>query len=619
MADLHPGMQLLKTVTIILILFFAGHLFCQRIMTPHEFDSVYTKALASVNTDSATARSCLDTLTSFRPGCSPVQKAKIRFLQFRISRSNKAADAALENRMFAAPDSLGLVDSLLYSSGRYLERSMPDKAIPLLLQAIDLAPENSDKAGSCIINLCEAYREKQEYAKGISMLMELLTGKSALTDENRAFAYNRLAALYNEWGHPGNSCADSVIKYSEWCIALAEKAGDMPNLAVSQNELSFQFLRKKDYKKAMDLSIRSIRNFTESGMPFQAINAMINQSKIFIAMKDYGSALRVAEDAMDMIGIEENRNLCMRLYSQLSAIYHLMGEYREASELLQMGYQLLSDFYKDRIDRQINEQSAKYDLLIKEQRIKEEREKNESRRRELLLLGIITISLLIAFIVFLFYFRLKRKAVFRQTLMETVAETETQERKRIARDLHDGLGPVLSAVNHYFQAFLDARPGDKEAIQTRLQQVISDAIDEVSRISHNISPHLLEHHGLVPALNSFIDPLSGMDRMNIHFTSSVPGRFDLKKEMAIYRCITELLNNSMKHAGSAQININITSREKILHVTYSDNGKGFDPGMKRPGGMGLENIKHRIESFGGTLALESAPGKGVKARIELPV
>lgn len=596
-----------------------GPAICQRIMTPHEFDSVCTKALASVNIDSATAMSCLDTLTSFRPWCSPVQKAKISFLRFRIIRSDKASFATLETRMYAAPDSLELVDSLLYSSGKYLERSMPDKAIPLLMEAIKLVPEDSDKAGCCIINLCEAYREKQEYAKGISMLNELLTVQPALSNENRAFTYNRLAALYNEWGHPRISYSDSVFKYSEWCITLAEKTGDKTNLAASQNELSFQYLRKKDYKKAMDLSVRSVSNFMEAGMPFHTINAMINQSKILITMKDYGSALRVSEDAMDMIGIEENRNLCMRLYSQLSTIYHLMGEYREASELLQMGYQLQSDFYKDRIDSQINEQSAKYDLLIKEQRIKEEREKNESRRRELLLLGIITITLLIAFIVSLFYFRLKRKVIIRQTLMETVAETETQERKRIARDLHDGLGPVLSAVNHYFQAFLDARPGDKEAIQTRLQKVISDAIDEVSRISHNISPYLLEHHGLIPALNNFIAPLSGTDRMNIQLTSNVPGRFDLKKEMAVYRCIAELLNNSMKHAGAAQIKIDITGRQKMLHVTYYDDGKGFVPGVKRSGGMGLENIKHRIESFGGTLAVESAPGKGVKVSIELPI
>ncbi|TSA27056.1 MAG: sensor histidine kinase [Bacteroidetes bacterium] len=608
-----------KTVSIVLSLLIAGHIFSQRHLSPDEFDSIYHHALAIVNTDSLQASSDLNVLISFSGDLSPFQNAEIKFLRFQIIRSDKEKFTALENKMCSAPDSLDRIDSLLYSSEKYLERSMPDKAIPLLLQAIRMLPENSDKTAFCIINLCEAYREKQEYVKGISMLNELLTDKSSLSDENRAFAYNRLAALYNEWGYPRISYTDSVFKYSDLCITLSEKIDSKPNLAASQNELSFQFLRKKEYDKALDLSVKSVGNFIEAGKPFHAMNALINQSKIFFSKRDDASALRVIEEAMDMSGIEQNRNLYMRLYSQLATIHQLMGEYKEAFGLLQMGYQLQSDFFKDRIDRQINEQSAKYDLLTKEQKIKEEKEKNESRRRELLLLVIITVSLLVAFIVSLFYFRLKRQGAIRQKLIEAVAETETQERKRIARDLHDGLGPVLSAINHYFQAFLDAKPGEREAIQRRLQQVISDAIDEVSRISHNISPLLLENHGLITALNNFIAPLSKNSRITIRSISNLPERFDLKKELTVYRCITELLNNSMKHAGATQITVNITSREKMLYVSYSDNGKGFDPGLKKSAGMGLYNIQHRIESFGGMLVIESAPGKGVNVSIELPI
>jgi len=607
-----------KTVALLLCLFVAGKTCCQEIISSNEFDSIFNHAIAHIMTDSSAADADLRGLASFE-GCSALQKAKIRFLQFSIIRSDKNKSVAIEKGMFYPADSVKPIDSLLYSSERYLERSMPDKAIPLLLKAIQMTSQDPVNTGFCKISLCEAYRQKREYAKGVSMLNGLFADNTSLSDDTRAYACNRLAALYNEWGHPAISYHDSVFKYSDLCIALSVKSGNKPNLAASQNELSLQYIMKKDYKKALELSLESIKNYSAAGMPFNAMNALINLSNLYIAEKKYGAALRAIEDAFDMSEMEQNRNLYMRLYGQLARIYHCMGEYKEAYDLLKISYQLQFDFFRDRIDMQINEQSAKYDLLIKDQKIKDEKQKIEFQRRQFAFLVVIMVSLFLAFMVSLFYFKLKRKEVNRQKLMEAVAETETLERKRIARDLHDGLGPVLSAINHYFQAFLDAKPGDKKAIQTRLQQVISESIDEVSRISHNISPQVLEDHGLITALDNFIVPLSRNNRIKVNFTSDLPERFDLKKELMVYRCITELLNNTMKHAGATQISIDICARDNRLFASYTDNGKGFDPEKKNSGGMGLSNINYRIKSFGGSLLIESAHGKGIKAAIEIPI
>ncbi|MDP2722776.1 MAG: sensor histidine kinase [Bacteroidales bacterium] len=612
-------MRLIRNVVILLCLILTEKLVSQNAVPSNEFDSIYYHALAAVRTDSIKANIELKKLASSMKDYSAIQKARISFLRFCMIRSDKKRYFTIENQMYSAPDSLSLIDSLLYSSSKYLERSMPDKAIPLLMDDINRLPENSEKSHLCTINLCEAYRQKQEYAKGTSMLNELLYDNPTLSDENRAYAYNRLAALYNEWGYPRISYSDSVLKYSDLCIKLSEKINSKPNLAAAQNELSFQFMRKKEYEKALELSLKSVEIFKEAGMPFHAMSALINQSNIYIGEKKFGSALKAIGDAMDMSEIEQNRNLYLRLYSQFARICQQMGNYKEAFELLKISNQLQSDFFKDRINMQINEQSAKYDLLVKEQKIKKEKEKNEFRRRQLILLVFITISLLVAFIVGFFYFRLKRKGVIRQKLMEAVAETEIQEQKRIARDLHDGLGPVLSAINHYFQAFLDARPIEKPTIQKKLREVISDAIDEVSRISQNISPHVLEQFGLVPALNSFIAPLDKNDRLKVSFTSGFNGRFDLKKELTIYRCITELFNNTMKHASATHISLTITSSNRILYITYSDNGKGFNTDMKHHGGMGLYNIRQRMKSFGGSVVIESAQNKGTKTMMALPI
>jgi signal transduction histidine kinase len=612
-------LQVRTLIAILVSLFLAGTTISQHVLSPAEFDAIYNKGLAAISSDRSMAKLCLDSLSSSPRNSSPIQQAKINFLRLKLNYSDKNWLAGFETKVFSVPDSLGFADSLFYLARKYIERSMPDKVIPLLMKAISTLPEHSDQADRATIYLCEAYRQKQEYVKGISMLQSLLHEGSGVSDNNKAYAYNRLAALFNECGNPAINIPDSVFKYSELCIRLSEKTDNKPDLAASQNELCYQYVTKKEYDKALKLSRKSVANFRESGMPFFAMNALLNQSSAYIGMKEYEHALRSVREATNLCGIEDNRNLYMRIYNQFAWICELTGNYRDAYGFLKISHQLQLDFFKDRIDLQINEQSAKYDLLVKEQRIKEEKKRSEFRQRQIVLLVIILVVLCIAFVLSFFYLRLKKEGAHRQKLIEAMAESETNERKRIARDLHDGLGPVLSAVNHYFQAYLDAGEEDKDAIQAKLKQVISEAIDEVSRISHNISPYVLENHGLITALNNFIAALSNHETITISFVSDFNERFDLKKELTVYRCITELLNNTMKHAEATKIMLGITRKGSVLSVVYSDNGKGFDTNLSKPEGMGLYNIKNRVESFGGTLVIVSSHRKGLMATIELPI
>ncbi len=276
------------------------------------------------------------------------------------------------------------------------------------------------------------------------------------------------------------------------------------------------------------------------------------------------------------------------------------------------------DFFSDRISSQITEQSARDDLLIKEQRIREEQKKNEFRRRQILFLALF-LALILAFLFSLFYFRLRRRGALRQKMAEAVLESEPNERRRLARDLHDGLGPVLSDINHYFQAFLDASPETREEIRNRLQQVISEAIDEVSRISHNISPQVLEKHGLVTALNNLFAPLNASGRYEISFSCDCQQKPDPRAELILYRCITELLNNTMKHARATRIALDIREQGDRLQVAYSVNGSGFEPGSSKKTGMGPHNIRNRVEAFGGSFVLSSSPGSGINVNISMPL
>ncbi|MFH0761041.1 MAG: sensor histidine kinase [Bacteroidota bacterium] len=596
----------------------AVYLFSQQIDSGFAFDSIYKKGLGQVNANIDLARQCLKQMERAGSPLKPVEQAKICYLRMQIFYSDADLVKDFENKMFAAPDSLGHKEALVWTATRYLEKSMPDKAIPLLMEAIEV-DRGSDWTTWCTIHLCEAYREKQEYVKGSEMLNEILYKKPGISDANRAFAYNRLAAIYNESGKPPISYPDSVIKYSKLCLDLSEKINSKSNLALAQNELSYQYYRNNQLDKALEFSREAFKNFKVEGMRFSAMNTLINQSNIHIRLLEYTTALQAVIEATGLCPIEENRNLYMRLYLQFATIYSMMGNYRDAYDFLSISRILQADFFQDRMDLQINDQSARYNLLIKEQRIKEQEQQNEFHKKQIAFLIVTVIVLCVAFMVSIFYLRLRRKAFLKQRLIEAVVETEASERKRIARDLHDGLGPVLSAINLYFQAYVDAKAADKHTIETKIREVISDAIDDVSRISHNISPHVLEIHGLNTALNNFISALVNNSKIKVEFSSELTERFELNKELTIYRCITELLNNTMKHADANRITISIYNRDKGLQIIYTDNGKGFDTGTDKSQGMGLYNIKNRVETFGGQLNIENIPKMGIKFMIDIPL
>ena len=281
----------------------------------------------------------------------------------------------------------------------------------------------------------------------------------------------------------------------------------------------------------------------------------------------------------------------------------------------------MENFYKDRISTQINEQSAKYDLFTKEQKIREEKQKNEFNKKQLTFLIIILIILFIAFVLSLFYFRLKRKDFMKQKLIEAVIQTEEKERKRIASDLHDGLGPLLSAAKLYFQAYIDANDMDARAtIESKLISIIDSAIDDSSRISHNISPQILEKYGLQVALENFISEIDIRKNINFELSFEKIHRFDLKVELTIYRTILELIHNTMKHAKASKISIRIYIAKDTLNLLYEDNGIGFQIEEKMNGspGMGLKNIRNRVVSLEGNVVFDSRTDEGMKASIIIP-
>lgn len=199
--------------------------------------------------------------------------------------------------------------------------------------------------------------------------------------------------------------------------------------------------------------------------------------------------------------------------------------------------------------------------------------------------------------------------------MTAVLRTEERSRASFSRELHDGLGPLLSSAKMSLSALSKTNLNDRD--RRTLQNttaVIDEAIRSLREISNNLSPHVLNNFGLARGIKNFVDRLSTIHTERIEFVTTLRDeRFDANIEVIIYRVVCELINNSLKHAKCTHIRVVLRLEDDCLKLEYYDDGCGFVPRDMQDRGMGLSNISSRISSLSGSFSLVSSPGSGVQA------
>ncbi len=224
------------------------------------------------------------------------------------------------------------------------------------------------------------------------------------------------------------------------------------------------------------------------------------------------------------------------------------------------------------------------------------------------------------------FYSLKRAETDRmrseRRLLNAIINTEETEKKRFAKDLHDGLGPLLSTVKMSLSA-LNTRVTDPvgKDIINNTNHVVNEALSTIKEISNNMSPHVLTNLGVASAITAFAKKVNTTRSVTIDFRTNMEGeRFETDKEVVIYRVACELINNGMKHSGASKIEMELHRHQKIITLQYLDNGRGFDMeklSSEEAVGMGIPNIETRVRSVDGVFVIESAKGKGTSALIRV--
>lgn len=231
-----------------------------------------------------------------------------------------------------------------------------------------------------------------------------------------------------------------------------------------------------------------------------------------------------------------------------------------------------------------------------------------------------SIGVMYAHKLFRYIARLNRqRQLLNKRVLTAVLRTEEKSRSRFSKELHDGLGPLLSSARMSLSALRrEDLPADQQEIVGNTTYVIDEAIRSLREISNNLSPHVLNDFGLARGIRNFVDKSAAIHSVKMRFTTNLRSeRYDTDVEVILYRVVCELVNNSLKHSGCSEINLALSRSGDTLSLDYSDNGMGFNPAAVTDCGMGLSNIASRIHSLNGRFDITSGRGLGMQAKIQV--
>jgi len=208
-------------------------------------------------------------------------------------------------------------------------------------------------------------------------------------------------------------------------------------------------------------------------------------------------------------------------------------------------------------------------------------------------------------------------------VLSAILKTEESERLKFAKELHDGLGPILSSVKMSISALSRSitRENDRKIVENTAK-LIEESLLSLKEISNKLSPHILNNFGLLKAIESFISKLGNASDIQIDLLNNIENkRFDYDIEVVLYRVVCELIANTLKHSGANHISIEIMETENMIKLIYTDNGIGFDEqildGQNK--GMGYSNIRSRIKSLDGSMLVKTFSNEGVWVNVSIKI
>ena len=427
---------------------------------------------------------------------------------------------------------------------------------------------------------------------------------------------------------------DSAVIYMEKAADLANKIGKPLIVGSIKHNLAMYFLRNGNTGKALKLlqesleANRSLRNERGIATNFLYMAQCMNSSG------NTKSGLSYLDSALSL-GLKGGfKDIVSQSYLDLSSMHEKRSEYQQALDNLKSRTAVEEEIFNAEASRQITDMQTKYDtekkvaenqLLTKENAVKD-LEISQQKVQKYVLIGSVLVTLLLSVLIYNRY-KLKQQKILSEELLKqeklrlkTMVIAQETERKRIAGELHDGIGQMLSAVKLNVAALAGNQKEEFDIQYKNALGLIDDSCVELRNISHAMMPGLLVKSGLIPALKDLADKINNSSFLKIFIESDgMENRPHQNIEIQVYRIIQELLNNIMKYADAKEVHIQLNKSDSGLTFMMEDDGKGFDKNiLKTSSGNGWNNINSRLEILNASLEIDSQPGRGTVVFVEVP-
>jgi len=480
--------------------------------------------------------------------------------------------------------------------GLYWQMAQYDKAIGFGKKAVQLSRQLNMpfELAKSLSNLSLSYLAKSMQPKALPLLTEALRiAKSTGNNNLESTILLNLSDILLVSGE-----YEKAKQYIDRSLLLYRGLGSKDGEAISLRALAMYYLQMKDFTKAEKLASASALLAQENGRALDHAEAIHILSSVAFATGDMRSGDKFYREYGDSI-----KALVKKLLSQKSA-------------------ELEKKYETEKKETQIKKLTA-------EKQVQQLSIEQKTMFNYLLFFGAVTL-LIISLLSYRTYQQKQKLQQQRITELETekqltateaVLKGEEQERTRLAKDLHDGLGGMLSGIKYSMNTMkgnLIMTPDNAQAFE-RSMDMLDSSIQEMRRVAHNMMPEALVKFGLDTALKDFCNDINQSGALKVNYQSLGMEQvvIDQTTAVTIYRIVQELIHNTMKHAAATTAIVQLSKTGELLTVTVEDDGKGFDPLiLQQVKGIGWTNIKSRVEFLKGLLDVQSSSAKGTSVHIE---
>lgn len=609
-----------------------------------------------------------------------LREASNIYLETNLDSSRLLAEQGL-----ALSESIGHIQGQIHHSnllGNYYQRtSSHDTAMFYYDRVMKLSDESGYIKGKAIglNNIAILYNYQGEYPKALELYQEALDYEFMLGDTTGiAQAYNNIGVIHYYMGN-----LDKTLEYFELSIAMSEAVNDESVLKKGYNNLGALYDYAKDYNGALRQYEKALVLAEKTGEKKEIGLFINNIATAHSGLNNHATALQYYERALVLRREMNDEAGLATTYLNMAGSYFDLGRFKSSEEHISTALELSlehdlkfvrSEVYKkvqgfrkeqrryeealiyaekyralkdtilneERISA-VTEMETKYESEQKERLLLEEQSKNDklakekieaelavnNRNNALRLTGVGVLSLI--FFGLYVMQRNKRNAEAERNLavirerdkgLQAVISAQEEERSRISKDLHDGVGQQLSGLKMGFQVLkkeLDSGNGEVNEHIDKLSSVLDESASDVRTISHQMMPKALAEVGLGPVMKDMLEKSLGTGGLSYRFDEPRPvGRMDPAVELSLYRIAQEAVNNIIKHAQAKHVDIQLYKTKKQVIMSIEDDGVGFEH-TSSGSGHGMLNIENRCRMMEGQLEVESSPGKGTTLRLRVPV